>query len=106
MSRKIRRPLAAFSVMAALFLALPAPSHAAGFLEWRPSPGLVAWVWTWLEDLGFGTLGSRPPGSPISWWEKEGSGINPDGSKVPGINPTQPPASTAGEEGSMIEPNG
>ncbi|HKI05160.1 MAG TPA: hypothetical protein VKK31_24485 [Thermoanaerobaculia bacterium] len=92
MSRRIRRTLATAGLMAALFLALPAPSTAAGPWEPAASARLTVRVWSWLESLG---LTPRQP-------EKQGSMIDPNG----GNWITVPSAPTGSEQGSGIDPNG
>jgi hypothetical protein len=97
MSQPIRRVLAAIALMAALLLAVPAPSHAAGFRE----PATLAMrVWAWLESLLLGT----PEPAVDTRWEKEGSAIDPNGRTTPA--PPPPASSTTSEEGSMIDPDG
>ena len=76
-----RRWLATAGLMAALLLAVPAPSLAAGF--WRPAaelPGLVARAWSWLESLGVVRRVPEPARRPVAVWEKEGPMIDPNGS--------------------------
>lgn len=90
-SRK-RRWLAAAGLMAALSLASPAPTLAAGL--WA-SPadvsGLVGRAWPWLERLG---LVHRAPKKPVTAvWEHEGVMIDPNGTPVP--TPPPPTSSSA-----------
>ncbi|HEY9421367.1 MAG TPA: hypothetical protein VIW92_08135, partial [Thermoanaerobaculia bacterium] len=68
-------------LMAALLLAIPAPSLAAGF--WRPAaelPGLAATAWSWLESLGVVRRMPEPSRRPAAVWEKQGVMIDPNGS--------------------------
>jgi hypothetical protein len=103
MSQKNRRALAVASVIAALFLALPAPSQAAGLWSWEPVD-LVSRVWFWLENLGWlPHKGETTPAQPAGRWEKDGCGINPDG--TPRCSAT-PPAITNSEEGTGLNPDG
>ena len=98
MSQKARRVFTLAALVFALSVVLPAPSQAAGLRGWQP-PDLVGRVWSWLADLG---LISRHEAKPAGRWEKEGSGINPDGSpKSPTPQPT-----TNSDQGSMIDPDG
>src|SRR4029453_12133949 len=104
MSQKNRRTLAVASVIAALFLALPAPSQAAGLWSWEPVD-LAARLWSWLEDLGVLPQGAPSAHQPSIRWEKEGSMVDPDGQKTGGSSAT-PPASTSSDEGSGVNPDG
>src|SRR5215210_8911502 len=99
MSHRLRRSLAAMGMAAALLLALPAPSQAAGFWAAPAAAGLTARVWSWLESLG---LAPRQPAAasrrPVSRWEKQGNMIDPNGVPLP--------AGTTPDQGSGIDPNG
>ncbi|HEX6901533.1 MAG TPA: hypothetical protein VF789_17530 [Thermoanaerobaculia bacterium] len=90
MFSKKRRWLAAAGLMAALSLAAPTPTLAAGL--WA-SPadvsGLVSRAWPWLERLGLVHRASKKPVTAV--WEHEGVMIDPDGAPAP-TNPV--PAST------------
>jgi hypothetical protein len=103
MSRRIRRTLATTGLMAALFLALPAPSRAVGPWEPGASARLSVKVWSWLESLGFAP---RQPAAasrrPVSVREKQGPMIDPNG----GNSITVPMPPTGSEQGSGIDPNG
>jgi hypothetical protein len=101
MSQKNRRTLAVASVIAALFLALPAPSQAAGLWSWEPVD-LAARMWSWLEDLGVLPQGAASAHQPSVRWEKEGSMVDPNGQP----RSTTPPASTNSDEGSGVNPDG
>jgi hypothetical protein len=99
MSHRFRRSLAAMGMAAALTLALPAPSHAAGLWAAPAAADLTARVWSWLESLG---LAPRPPAAasrrPLARWEKQGNMVDPNGQPLP--------ASTTPDQGSGIDPNG
>ncbi|HSG38443.1 MAG TPA: hypothetical protein VLE27_02300 [Thermoanaerobaculia bacterium] len=75
-----RRWLATAGLMAALSLAVPAPSTAAGL--WRSAaelPGLSATAWSWLESLGVVRRMPEPSRRPVAVWEKQGVMIDPNG---------------------------
>lgn len=75
-----RRWLATAGLMAALQLAIPAPSLAAGF--WKPAvelPGLAATAWSWLESLGVVRRMPQPARRLSVVWEREGVMIDPNG---------------------------
>jgi hypothetical protein len=79
MSQQLRRVLAAFGLMAVLFLGTPASSEAAGLQKALIQRDLGAWIWTWIERLmPEGNLPKLASHEPKSGWAKEGSGINPD----------------------------
>ena len=62
-----RRWLATAGLMAALSLAVPAPSTAAGL--WRSAaelPGLFATAWSWLESLGVVRRMPEPSRRPLA----------------------------------------
>ena len=101
MSQKLRRTLAVVVVLSALSLALPSPSQAASLWNWQPAD-LTVRVWSWLHDLGLVPQAEKPSGG----LEKEGSGLNPDGQKIPGANVATPPTSATSEEGSGLNPDG
>ncbi len=97
MSPRIRRSLAAGLLVAALPLALPAPSQAAGL--WEPAP--TAWVsraWSWLESLGL-VPGKPAPAPRRSAAQREKSGLVAPGDPSTALEP--PPF-----QGSGIDPNG
>lgn len=98
-----RRAVAALSLAAALFLALPAPSQAAGI--WETPSVVVSRVWSWMESLGF-VKPAAAPRRTAAPGRKEGSAIDPNGRTVPGTTPAAPPASALSEEGSAIDPDG
>jgi len=104
MSQQKRRFLAAAGLAAALTLALPAPSGAAGLWEVRVPATLAVRAWAWLESLG---LGARPAPvrRPSARWEKQGSAIDPNGATARVIRPASPPDDPS-EQGSAIDPNG
>lgn len=102
MSQQLRRVLIASGLMAALFLASPAPSRAMGTRNLLTGRELEAF-WSWIQSLlpGSGMHRSHPKGG----FEKEGSGINLDGTLH--LNaPPPPPVSTTSDQGSGIDPNG
>ena len=100
MSQRIRRSLAA-GLLAALFLALPAPSQAAGL--WDPAAPTV-WVsraWSWLESLVPGKPAAAPRRSAA---QREKSGLVAPGTPS---TLTEPAPGTGGPyQGSGIDPNG
>ena len=95
MSQYTRRFLAALGLTAALLLAAPPPSRAAGFRELPSVAGFVARAWAWLENLppaargerrvsaakAAGTLTSPAPPAPATGSSDEGSAIDPNGRK-------------------------
>src|SRR6185295_14301731 len=108
MSQRNRIIFAAVA-LAALCLAAPAPSHAAGLRQDRvPVAGVVERLWSWLTSLLL-NAGVREPTTP---WEKEGGMINPNGLPSTTTAPAVPgqgisEQTTPGEkEGSAINPNG
>jgi hypothetical protein len=106
MSQQTRRVLVALGLMAALFLATPAPSQAAGLRNALPVNNLAAHFWAWMEDLLPGATAPSPAShKPAAGLEKEGSGINPDGRTQPSISPPPPPSATS-DQGSAIDPDG
>lgn len=88
MSLRNRIVSIAIALAAALFLAAPAPSRAAGLWEEPISiAGAVERFWSWVTGLW-------PDGGssePTTRWEKEGGMINPNGQP----NTAPPPASSA-----------
>jgi hypothetical protein len=100
MSQHVRRVVAALGLMAALLLAAPPPSQAAGLWDPPPLPG-VARAWAWLESLWPGVPPTvSAPQRPVRA-EKPGAaaGLTSLAAAAP------PPAGTA-DEGSAIDPNG
>lgn len=106
MSQQIRRVLVALGLMAALFLAAPAPSRAAGLRSALPVNDLAARFWAWMEGLLPGaTVQSPVSHKPAAGLQKEGSMIDPDGQHH---SSTLPPStsSPSSDQGSAIDPNG
>lgn len=106
MSQQIRRVFVALGLMATLFLAAPSPSHAAGFRNSFLDKGFAGRIWEWLESLvpRMATPSSMT-GRTVSAYEKEGSGIDPNGgTRPPGMS--APTSITNSDEGSAIDPNG
>ena len=97
MSHRIRRTLAVASLLAALVLMVPSPSHAVGL--WNPAAPdvLASRIWSWLEGL-VGLSPQKPAPRPAARFEKAGVGIDPNGTN-------QPPANSS-DQGSGIDPNG
>ncbi len=95
MSQYTRRVLAALGLTAALLLAAPPPSRAAGFRELPSVAGFATRAWTWLEDLLPCRLAARG--------EKQGVTTKTAGTVT---SPTAPPPTGTSEEGSAIDPNG
>jgi hypothetical protein len=93
-SRK-RRWLAAVGLMAALSLASPPPTVAAGlWMSPADVSGLVDRAWPWLERLG---LVRRAPRKPVmAVWEHEGAMIDPNGLPAPPPPPTSSSAVSSG----------
>ncbi|HEY4596042.1 MAG TPA: hypothetical protein VIJ02_06540 [Thermoanaerobaculia bacterium] len=97
MSQHARRVLAACGLLAALLLAAPAPSRAAGPWEiLAPTPGIAVRVRTWLEGWLPGPRRAAVRGG------KSGSGVDPNGA-VPTTLPTS--GSTSNQQ-SGVDPNG
>ncbi|HEY2294601.1 MAG TPA: hypothetical protein VGM86_28200 [Thermoanaerobaculia bacterium] len=101
MSQRNRIVLATAALLAALFLAVPSPSHAAT-QSWKlPLAGAWERAWSWLAQL----LPGGAPQKPVAGQEKEGSAVLPDGKPVPGS--TSPaPTGTQSEEGIGSNPGG
>ncbi|MEO6196302.1 MAG: hypothetical protein ABIS20_25050 [Thermoanaerobaculia bacterium] len=95
MSQYTRRVLAALGLIAAMLLAAPPPSRAAGLRELPSVAGFAARAWTWLEDLLPYRLAARG--------EKQEVATKTAGTV---ISPTAPPPTGISEEGSAIDPNG
>jgi len=89
MSQRHRVAVAACALSAALFLAVPSASRAAGARQARlPAAGFVERVWSWIAELW--PAGGSP--APASRWEKEGSVISPEGQPhTTATSPTSPP---------------
>jgi hypothetical protein len=102
MSLQLRRVLIALGLMAALVLTSPAPSQAADLRNVLSGHELGANIWVLIQSLWPGSGVHRL--HPKSGFEKEGSGIDPNGAPYPRTMPVPVPASA--DEGSMIDPNG
>lgn len=99
MSQRNRIVLATAALLAALFLAVPAPSHAA-VQPWKlPLAGAWERAWSWLAQL----LPGGAPQKPGTRQEKEGGAINPNGGTTSG---TTVPTGTQSDEGGAINPDG
>lgn len=97
MSQQTRRTLAAVGLAAALLLAVPAPSRAAGFQG--PSfaaAGLLERVWSWLWSLAPSRSGQIS--TPMT---RTGTST---GVTLPPVAP--PPPTGTDESGSHIDPDG
>jgi hypothetical protein len=94
MSQRNRNALATAALLAALFLALPSPSHAA-VQPWK----LPLWerAWSWIAQL----LPGGAPQKPGVRQEKEGSAINPNGGTNSGAT-----APTGAQSGGGVDPDG
>ena len=103
MSQQLRRVLIALGLMAALVLTSPAPSQAADLRNVLSGHELGASIWSWIHSLlpDLGVHRSHPKDR----FEKEGSGINPDGAPHASLPPA-PTVSTTADQGSGIDPNG
>jgi hypothetical protein len=102
MSQRIRRSLAV-GLLAALSLALPAPSQAAGL--WDPAAPTV-WMsraWSWLESLGL-VPGKPAPAPRRSAAQREKSGMIAPGTPSTLVEPS--PGTGGPYQGSGIDPNG
>ncbi len=98
MSQQIRRFFVALGLTAALLLAGPAPSRAAGFRDAATTvPDFTSRLWSWLESLLPGPAGAaapRPraagkaPAGPVRWAAASTT------------------TTTTTDQGSMIDPNG
>ena len=92
MSQHARRVLAALGLTAALLLAAPPPSRAAGFRELPSITGFAARAWAWLENL----LPDRPAARGVFATKTDGTLTSP----------AAPPLTDTSNEGSAIDPNG
>jgi hypothetical protein len=97
MSQPVRRVVAALGLMAALLLAAPPPSRAAGF---PPLPGFAR-AWAWLEGLWPGT----PPAASASHRPERAKTQEATAGLTSTATPVPPPSGTT-DEGSAIDPNG
>ena len=96
MSQFTRRVLVALGLTAALLLAAPPPSRAAGFRELPSITGFAARAWAWLENL--------LPDRPAARGEKQVFSTKIDSTLN---SPTTPPPTTgSSDEGSAVDPNG
>jgi hypothetical protein len=93
MSYRIRIVTATAALTAALFLAAPSPSHAAGRPWGLPVAGTWERAWSWLHGLLEGGA-LRKPGAQT----KEGAMINPNGSPAPLSPPSTSPQAEEGSE--------
>lgn len=77
MSQRIRRGFVVAAVAAVLLMVAPAPSQAAGLRERVTVRSFLERTWERMATLwpGFQQEASRP-------WEKEGSGIDPNGQPI------------------------
>ena len=99
MSQRNRIVLATAALLAALFLAVPSPSHAA-VQPWKlPLAGAWERAWSWLAQI----LPGGAPQQPGVRHEKEGSAINPNGGTTSG---TTASTGTHSDEGIGINPDG
>jgi hypothetical protein len=101
MSQQNRIALVTAALVAALFLAVPSPSHAAAQPWSLPLAGAWDRAWTWLAHL----LPGADPKKPGMVQEKEGGGLNPNGGTTPGTIPPLP-AGTQSNTGSATHPDG
>src|SRR3954449_10741491 len=100
MSQRNRIVLATATLLAALFLAVPCPSHAA-VQPWKlPLAGAWERAWSWLAQILPGGAPQKPGGRQ----EKEGSAINPNGGTT--SSGTTATTGTQSNEGSAINPDG
>jgi hypothetical protein len=101
MPQHARPVLAALALTAALLLAAPAPSRAAGLWEVPVlSLGIAVRVRTWLEGWRPGPR--RAPVRPVRN-TKQGSALDPNGSPLP---TTSPSTGSSSNQGSALDPNG
>ena len=96
MSQYTRRVLAALGLTAALLLAAPPPSRAAGFRELPSVTGFAARAWAWLENLLPDRLAARG--------EKQVSATATADTLTSPASPA--PTTGSSDEGSAIDPNG
>jgi hypothetical protein len=105
MSRRSHRRVVLAAVLA-VALALAAPVHAAGRAGWMDVPDLVQQAWDWFAGLwpAAGTSHGRGPGSGTGGGlpQKEGLGVDPDGSHVTGTVPSGGQT----QSGAGVDPNG
>jgi hypothetical protein len=100
--RSLRRQLTA-AVLAAV-LAGAAPAHARDL-------GTAGRAWTWLQDAwtrGVSALWDRTPAPArnSAAWQKEGLGLDPNGSTSPAPAPAAPDCTTCSDQGYGVDPNG
>jgi hypothetical protein len=98
MSHRNRIVLATATLLAALFLAVPSPSHAA-VQPWQlPLPGAFERAWSWLASL---LPGGEPQKPGVQ--AKEGGAINPNGGTTSGTTTSN---GIQSDGGSAINTNG
>jgi len=100
--RSLRRHLTA-GVLAAI-LAGAAPAHARDL-------GTAGRAWLWLQDAwtrGVSALWERTPAPAraSAAWQKEGLGLDPNGSASPAPGPAAPDCTTCSDQGLGLDPNG
>jgi hypothetical protein len=99
MSQRNRIVLATAALLAALFLAVPSPSHAA-VQPWKlPLAGAWERAWSWLAQILPGGTPQKPGGRQ----EKEGIAIDPNGGKTSG---TTAPTGTQSDGAIGVNSNG
>jgi hypothetical protein len=92
MSQRNRHTWAAVALLAAILLAAPAPTFAAGLPEGRlPLAGAWEHAWSWLAGLVLPGGGISP--GLTARWEREGSAIDPNGQTHPASAPAPPTTS-------------
>lgn len=110
LQRRMGRALAAAALAAVVTLAAPVQSEAAGFRVGAQAPDLwtaaLHWLGSWWTEVSGGVVGA---------WDKQGSGIDPDGrdgevgSGIPpngsNLQAVEPPPIES-DEGSGIDPDG
>ncbi|MFL6194953.1 MAG: hypothetical protein ACJ75H_12330 [Thermoanaerobaculia bacterium] len=95
MPQPTRRVLAAASLMAALLLAVPAPSRAAGFTALPDAAAVAGRIGAWLESLLVGAPAARLV-RPAHRGMKA--------TTAPTTSTTEPSPTT--QQGNMVDPNG
>jgi hypothetical protein len=100
MSYRNRIVIATAALTAALFLAAPSPSHAAGHPWGLPVPGAWERAWTWLTGL---LPGSAP--QPEAQPSKTKVAAAPTGGSGTPLTPP-PPSGTQSDEGGAMNPDG
>ncbi len=97
MSYRNRIVIATAVLTAALFLAAPSPSHAAGHPWGLPVPGAWERAWTWMT-------GFLPGSAPRPETPPRKVAVAPTGGS--GTPLTPPPSGTQSDEGGALNPNG